>query len=144
MPHRTRKVRKQRGSRTHGWGQVGQHRESGRRGGHGEAGRHKHKWSHTIKHAPNHFGKHGFSRPMGHTVKAINVGELNGLAVKLLASRQATKEDKGIAVDLAQLGYDKLLGAGKVTRPLVVRTRLCSRSAAKKIEEAGGQVLKSD
>lgn len=26
MPHRLRKVRKQRGSRTHGWGRVGQHR----------------------------------------------------------------------------------------------------------------------
>ena len=38
MPTRLRKVRKQRGSRTHGYGQIGQHRHSGKQGGHGNAG----------------------------------------------------------------------------------------------------------
>ena len=45
LPTRTRKSRKYRGSRTHGYGQIGQHRHSGSRGGHGNAGLHKHKWS---------------------------------------------------------------------------------------------------
>jgi len=38
MPHKLRKTRKMRGSRTHGYGQVGQHRKSGSRGGVGKAG----------------------------------------------------------------------------------------------------------
>ncbi|MEM0231544.1 MAG: hypothetical protein QXG78_00335, partial [Candidatus Methanomethyliaceae archaeon] len=60
---REKKVRKQRGSRTYGWGTVGQHRKSGMRGGFGNAGLHKHKWSWTIKYGKDHFGKYGFIRP---------------------------------------------------------------------------------
>ena len=48
MPHKARKVRKQRGSRTHGWGQIGQHRSRGGRGGTGKAGLDKHKWTYVI------------------------------------------------------------------------------------------------
>lgn len=63
MPTRLRKVRKQRGSRTHGYGQVGQHRHSGKQGGHGNAGLHKHKWSWLIINDPNHFGRDPFRPP---------------------------------------------------------------------------------
>jgi large subunit ribosomal protein L15 len=42
---------------------------------------------------------------------------------------------------LGRLGYTKLLGAGKVTKPIVVRIPSCSKSAAEKIQKAGGRVL---
>jgi len=135
VPHRKRKVRKHRGSRTYGWGQVGQHRAGGRKGGKGKAGRSKHKWTYTVKYAPNYFGKHGFHRPMSRKEKIINVGELEELVDKTTTE----KEDK--IINLEQLGYDKLLGAGKVNRPLNIEVKSCSKSAAKKIQESGGKII---
>lgn len=135
VPHRNRKVRKQRGSRTHGWGQVGQHRAGGRRGGKGKAGGKKHKWTFIVKYAPDYFGKHGFHRPMGRKENAINVGELEELM------EETTAERKEKTVNLSKLGYDKLLGAGKINTPLDVEVKSCSKSAAKKIQEAGGKII---
>jgi len=141
MPHKKRKVRKKRGSRTHGYGQVGQHRGGGQRGGHGKAGFHKHKWTYTVKYDPDRFGKHGFKRPIRKEVSAINVGKLDEQIESLLDSKQTEKTKEGIKVYLNRLGFDKLLGKGKVTHPLIIQVDSCSKSAAKKIEEAGGQIL---
>ena len=145
MPHDKRKVRKMRGSRTHGYGQVGQHRSGGQQGGKGKAGLSKHKWSLTIKlikstHAWQP-GKHGFNRPMKSTIKTINVGMLDEQIEKMLTNKQVIKTKKGITINLTKLGYDKLLGVGKVTHPLIVTVDSSSKSAARKIVEARGQVL---
>jgi large subunit ribosomal protein L15 len=43
-------------------------------------------------------------------------------------------------VDLVKLGYNKLLGGGRVTRPMVVRTPWASRLAEEKLRRAGGSV----
>jgi large subunit ribosomal protein L15 len=138
MPHKLRKIRKKRGSRTQGYGRVGQHRKSGSKGRR-KAGRHKHGWSYVLRYEPEYFGKKGFTSPksLRREVKIINVGELDEVAEKLKGKE---KEGK-IFVDLKGLGYTKLLGAGKVTKSLVVKVPSCSKSAAEKIEEAGGKVL---
>ena len=140
-PHKKRKVRKKRGSRTHGFGIVGQHRGGGQRGGHGKVGFHKHKWTYTIKYEPERFGKHGFKPPIRKEVSAINVGELDEQIDSLLDNKQAEKTKEGVRVYLNRLGYDKLLGKGKVTHPLIIQVDFCSKSAAEKIEEAGGKIL---
>ena len=78
MPTRKKKSRKQRGSRYCGWGQVGQHRKSGMRGGVGKAGGRKHKWLHTIKYDPDRYTHKGFTTPSSlNYVKTINVGEID-------------------------------------------------------------------
>jgi len=138
MPHKLRKIRKKRGSRTQGYGRVGQHRKSGSKGRR-KAGRHKHGWSYVLRYEPEYFGKKGFTSPksLRRDVKVMNVGELDEVAEKLKGNE---KEGK-IFVDLEGLGYTKLLGTGKVTKPLVVKVPSCSKSAAEKIEEAGGKVL---
>ena len=139
MPHKLRKIRKKRGSRTHGFGRVGQHRGGGQRGGHGKAGFHKHGWTYVIKYEPDYFGKKGFTSPksLKQKVNVINVGTLDELAEKL-----STEKKKGkFFIDLENLGYTKLLGAGKVTKSLIVKVGSYSKSAAEKIKEAGGQVL---
>lgn len=139
MPHKLRKIRKKRGSRTHGWGRVGQHRGGGQRGGHGKAGFHKHKWTYVIKYEPDYFGKRGFTSPksLKQKVNVINVGTLDELAERL-----STEKKKGkFFIDLENLGYTKLLGAGKVTKSLIVKVRSYSKSAAEKIKETGGQIL---
>ena len=61
-----KKVKKFRGSRTHGKGQNDRNRGGGCRGGRGNAGVHKHKYIKFIKLAKEglyRFGKHGFKRP---------------------------------------------------------------------------------
>lgn len=141
MPHKKRKTRKKRGSRTHGYGQVGQHRGGGQRGGHGKAGLRKHKWTHTIKYAPERLRKHGFKPPKRKEVCAINVGKLDEQIISILDNKQAKKTKNGIRVYLNRLGYDKLLGKGQVTHPLIVRVESYSKSAAEKIEKAGGKIL---
>ena len=140
MPHRLRKVRKRRGSRTYGWGQVSQHRESGSRGGRGNAGKHKHHWTHTVKYEPDYFGKQGF-QSLQNDSTIVNVGILLGLFEKYHSSEIIAEKDTDI-LDLNQLGYDKLLGQGKISEPIVVKVKKYSQSALKKIEEAGGQILK--
>jgi large subunit ribosomal protein L15 len=137
MPHKLRKIRKKRGSRTVGYGRVGQHRKSGSKGER-KAGRHKHLWSYVLRYEPDYFGKRGFTSPKGlkQKEKVINLGKLDELAKKA-----PEKKDEKIFVDLESLGYTKLLGTGKVTKPLIVKVASCSKSAAEKIKEAGGQIL---
>jgi large subunit ribosomal protein L15 len=51
------------------------------------------------------------------------------------------KEKNKFLIDLESLGYTKLLGSGKVTKPLTVKIASCSESASQKIKAAGGEVL---
>ncbi|MCZ2808179.1 MAG: uL15 family ribosomal protein [Candidatus Bathyarchaeota archaeon] len=144
MPHKDRKVRKQRGSRTHGYGQIGQHRAGGGRGGHGKAGLDKHKWTYIIKHDPEYFKKKGFvsTRTLGRKVNVINVGKLDDLADKLESEKKLERKEKKIFLDLESLGYDKLLGTGEIIKPMLVKVASYSEAASRKLEEAGGQILK--
>jgi len=144
LPTKDRKVRKQRGSRTHGYGQIGQHRAGGGRGGHGKAGLDKHKWTYIIKHDPDYFKKKGFvsTRTLGRKVNVINVGKLDDLADKLESEKKLERKEKKIFLDLESLGYDKLLGTGEIIKPMLVKVASYSEAASRKLEEAGGQILK--
>ena len=134
MPTRIRKVRRMRGSRTHGYGQIGQHRQSGKQGGHGQAGLHKHKWSWTVKFDPDHFGRDPFKPPrQTKPTRWINVGDLDALA-----SGMAGKKGE---LDLAAMGFEKLLGSGDVGVPYQVRVVSFTKRAQAKIEAAGGKIL---
>ena len=144
MPTKDRKVRKYRGSRTHGWGQVGQHRARGGRGGTGKAGLDKHKWSYVIKHDPTYWLKKGFvsTKSLGKKVSIINVGKLDDLADKLESEKKLERKEKKIFLDLESLGYDKLLGTGEIAKPMFVKVASYSEAASRKLEDAGGQILK--
>ena len=142
---RRKKTRKLRGrSRTMSWGQIGQHRKSGARGGRGAAGLGKHEWTWTIKYAPTWFGKHGFNPPrirVGFRPKLLNLDELSELIDKLARKGGLTYEGEIPVINLAELGYHKLLGFGKITKQVKVIVPKASESAIKKIEEAGGTVV---
>ena len=136
MPHKERKTRKMRGSRTHGYGRIGQHIDAGSKGQR-KVGRHKHLWSYVTTYEPDYFGKHGFTSPQSlkRKEKVINITKLEEIAV-------STQTEKGKTnVDLTSLGYTKLLGTGKITKPLTVTVPACSKTAEEKIKKAGGQVL---
>jgi len=142
-PHKLRKTRKKRGSRTVGWGQIGQHRKHSQKGGR-KVGRHKHLWSYVTKYEPDYFGKKGFTSPrsLKQKINVINVGELDELVDKLSAEKQIEKKDDKDFLDLDKLGYQKLLATGKISKPILIKVATHSESAAKKIEEAGGQILR--
>jgi large subunit ribosomal protein L15 len=139
MPHKLRKMRKTRGSRTVGWGRTGQHRGRGQKGGR-KVGRRKHLWSWVLRYEPDYFSKHGFYSPQQAQVKAINVGELEELEATLRA-QETMKQEQGLPfLNLVELGYSKLLGSGRIEKPYSIEVISYSKTAARKIEEAGGKL----
>jgi large subunit ribosomal protein L15 len=140
VPTKKRKSRKQRGSRYCGWGQVGQHRKSGGRGGKGKAGGRKHFWIRTVKYDRNRFRNIGFKPPssLEPEPETINIGELEHLARKIHGNYDLSDFEE---LDLTELGIDKLLGRGKINVPLNVKVNDISTSAREKIEDAGGSIL---
>ncbi|MGN6349702.1 MAG: uL15 family ribosomal protein [Candidatus Nitrosocosmicus sp.] len=137
MATRLRKSRKQRGSRFCGWGQIGQHRASGSRGGVGGAGKHKHFYIRTVMEEPDHFGHEQFHALRKSDVsKWLNLKDLN----QLMKFSKATEEGK-IVLDLDELGYEKLLGSGQVDGVFTIKVKKVSQSAKNKITQAGGEVL---
>jgi large subunit ribosomal protein L15 len=73
-------------------------------------------------------GKHGFYKHNAKEIEAVNVGELDSMA----------NEDGRI-----DLGKMKVLGRGKLARPVTVSAAAFSAAARAKIEEAGGEVVVS-
>jgi len=140
---RRRKVRKRRGSRTMGRGCAKRGRGAGERGGRGLSGGHKQKWPYILKYMPEHFGKHGFARPpeVSAGVKSINVGELDERLGELIQQGIARQEENKFVVDARKLGFDKVLGGGRVTHPLEVTAGGFSEQAKRKLEEAGGKAV---
>ncbi len=136
MPHKLRKIRKFRGSRTVGYGRIGQHRDSGSKG-HRKVGRHKHLWSWVVTKEPDYFGKNGFTSP-----QSLHRHE-NTINLKKLEEIVQASQQENPQIDLTALGYTKLLGTGKVTKPLTVQVSSYSKSAAEKIKKAGGEIVGS-
>ncbi len=128
-----KKTRKMRGKKTFGYGSKKKHRGGGSRGGRGMAGSFKHKKLKIIKENPGYYGKRGFRKKNKKTVQSINLAELENLASKLGKD----------SIDLTELGYDKVLGKGRLTRPLKIKVSLFSSKAKKKIEEVGGSILET-
>ncbi|KAK9903882.1 hypothetical protein M0R45_000853 [Rubus argutus] len=71
----------------------------------------------------------------------VNVDKLWSL-VPQEAKDKATKDNVPL-IDVTQHGYFKILGKGKlpVNQPVVVKAKLISKVAEKKIKEAGGAVV---
>jgi len=105
MPSRTRKLR---GSRTHGRGKK-HGRGAGGRGGTGMAGLHKHKFKWMIKYAPDHFGRHGFTRhAQVRETMSINLEDLQRRLAEFESAGHAKADKSRIDVDLTAAGIDKL------------------------------------
>jgi large subunit ribosomal protein L15 len=138
-----KKSRKMRGSRVCGWGRTGQHRKHGGKGGRRGSGLHKHKWSYIVKYVPDYFGKEGFTRPkcLLRVVKAVNVGALCEMVDELVEAGLARIEDGVYVIDVRAIGFNKVLGGGKVTKPLKVVAPMIAERAKEKIESMGGKAV---
>jgi len=130
MVSRTNKFRGR--SRYHGRGKKAG-RGAGKRGGRGNAGIGKHKVMFRNKYMPGHWGMHGFNRhPSLRTVNvSINVSEVEEMA-------------DGDSINLTDMGYDKLLGKGSISRAINITVSEASAGAMQKVVAAGGTVTTGD
>ena len=120
------------GSRTRGRGHK-KGRGAGLRGGRGNAGINKHRLLTRLKYMPRHWGMHGFNRHP--SLRKVNI------SINLQELQDMTEED---TVNLGELGYDKLLGKGKMNRAMNIVVAKASAHAISKVESAGGTVTIED
>lgn len=115
------KTKRYRGYTTHGRGSRKKGRGKGEKGGSGRGGS-KHK------HLKGFWGRRGFTyHGVKHTVKTINVGKLQEMDEK--------------EINLTEMGYDKLLGAGLISREIKVIVPAATARAVEKVSAAGGDVV---
>jgi large subunit ribosomal protein L15 len=119
-----RKIDRLRGQRTHGRGNTKNGRGGGCKGGKGRAGAFKHK-RFTFYEVTSQPKKRLHPKPKQ---KAITLDQLNFLIVD-------KKE-----IDLKEMGYDKILGSGNLTKPVVIKNAIVTQKAKQKIEAAGGKI----
>jgi len=139
--------KRQRGSRTHGWGSGKKHRGAGNRGGKGNAGsgkRGQQKKTKYLAHGgESPLGKHGFQitrqRP---SLKAINLYELESNLATWLKEKQIKKEKDTYIIKLKELGYDKILSTGTIKSKLKITAKAFSKTAEEKLKSAGGEAIK--
>ncbi len=100
-------------------------------------------WSWVVKYDPDRFGKSGFKRPLKtiNNPKTINLEYLDDNAEKLVEKELAEKKGNKITIDVTSLGYDKVLGKGKITKTLTIKAKEFSQSAVRKLEDNGGEAV---
>ena len=140
---RRKKITKQRGSRTCGWGLV--HRGSGQKGGAGNAGTGKKAnakapraglWTKQL------MGKHGFIHKGPRTIDAvINLRDLEDQLPVLFEQKLATEAGGVVSIDLAKAGYTKVLSTGKVRHKWKITAQRASPDAIEKVKAAGGELI---
>ncbi|MFX1506281.1 MAG: uL15 family ribosomal protein [Promethearchaeota archaeon] len=138
-----KKVRKQRGSRTYGYGRIsGGHRKGGSRGGKGNAGIKNHhrigRISDVIK------SQKGFNVPNNpSTDSSINIGSIDTQLDLLIAQKIAKKQGSVFKIDISELGYSKVMGKGLVSHPFHLYAEKITPKAQEKIKAAGGEAFPS-
>jgi large subunit ribosomal protein L15 len=138
---RKKKITKQRGTRTCGWGLV--HRGSGQKGGAGNAG--GGKKAHSKAPQPGIWtkqlmGKYGFVHHNRTQDITVNLRDLEDRLPALLQQKIATEANGAISIDLGKLGCTKILGSGKVRRKWNITAKRASPEALEKIKTAGGTI----
>jgi large subunit ribosomal protein L15 len=136
----TNKRSKYRGSRTCGGGTHKNRRGAGNRGGRGRAGINAHHFVKWYKEMGGPvFGKDGFVHNPAVTVAVMDVGIIDQIVPSLLAQGIARQEGDVIVLNAADIGIEKVLGSGKVTKKLNISAAAFSEQAKVKIEKIGGK-----
>ncbi len=122
-----------RGWRRHGKGNVKNRRGSGNKGGRGNAGLRKQKWTYTVKYAKEHFGSRGFVRHGAKKeVPAINVWEIGKMA------KEGKLKKEGDVYLFKFKG--KVLGAGSINTPVKIEAAAATEKAIEKVKASGGEL----
>ncbi len=141
MKFKKKKIKKQRGSKTHGYGSMKKHRGAGNRGGRGLAGTGKRGDAKKPSiNKKRYFGKYGFKGKKRKKRKIINIKDIEQILPKLVEKKQAEKKGNTFIIDLKKLGYDKLLSGGNVKNKLEIGVDFASKNAIEKIQKNNGKV----
>ncbi len=139
--NRKRKVLKHRGHTKHGYGRKSKHRGSGSRGGrgnsgHGKRGHARKPSSRLIRKGRSRIGFvfHG----QGNKPLAITLAVLDQRLDGFVAQGKVALKAGVYEVDLATLGFDKVLGTGRLGKKLSIKAAAFSTGALAKIKAAGG------
>ena len=136
----TNKRSKYRGSRTCGGGTHKNRRGAGNRGGRGRAGINAHHFVKWYKEMGGPvFGKNGFCNQIATDVPTIDVGALDQIVPSLLAQGIAKQDGDTVVINAADMGIEKVLGSGKVTKKINISAPAFSETAKAKIEKMGGK-----
>ncbi len=140
-----KKVRKYRGSKTHGGGSMKKRRGAGNRGGRGNAGTGKRGdqnkpsiWKYDNYPRP---GKHGFKSKNKIKQKPINLKDIEKKFDILLEKGLIKKKESVYYLNLKDLKKNKLLGTGNITKKMNITTLCASGSAVSKVKSSGGEVI---
>jgi large subunit ribosomal protein L15 len=84
------------------------------------------------------YGNYGFTRPQKvlEEPTVIDIGVLDETAERLVELKQAKVRTGKYYITL---DVDKVLGKGRVTKPLIVKAKSFSKRAEEKLESAGGK-----
>ena len=136
---RLSKNRKKRGSVSAGHGRIGKHRKHP--GGRGNAGGQHHMRTLFDQFHPGYFGKVGMRQ--FHRTKARYHGPMINVEMLWSTLPEGTVAPAGQApvVDVTQHGFFKVGGKGLVAKPMVVKAKLFTAVAEKKIKAAGGACI---
>lgn len=144
--NKRKKFSRQRGSHTHGWGSKKKHRGAGSRGGRGMAGTGKKGDAKkpSIWKNVKYFGKYGFKKKgIIPEIKPVNLIYFEQKLGSLLANKLISKENDLYIIDVAKLGFNKVLGYGKLTKKYKILAPLFSKGASQKIKAAGGEAIET-
>lgn len=141
--NKRKKNDRQRGSKTHGWGAKKKHRGKGHQGGAGMAGTGKRADSKKPSiWKTDYFGKHGFvSKTPKLKINPVNINFIEQRLDRFISNGLIKKENGFYSVELEKLGYNKLLGDGKVSVKFKIKTPYASEKSVEKVKEAGGEVI---
>ncbi|MBI2657868.1 uL15 family ribosomal protein [Candidatus Woesearchaeota archaeon] len=141
--NKRKKNTRQRGYKTHGWGSKKKHRGQGHRGGRGLAGTGKRSDAKKPSYwKEDYFGKYGFvSKTPGIKISAVNIRFIEQHFNKFLSGKLVSHEGGFYIVELEKLGFNKLLGDGKVSMKFRIKTPYASKAAVEKVKQAGGEVI---
>jgi len=89
-----------------------------------------------------YFGKYGFRRNTRQKeLKTINICDIERGLDDYVKKGLIVKKGDVFVVELSKLGYQKLLGKGKVTKKFKFNADYASKGAVSKVEKNGGEVV---
>ena len=140
---RRSKASRMRGHKTHGYGAMKKHRGAGHRGGRGNAGSGKRGDAKKPSYLGiDYMGKHGFKKKgLSIPIFPINLSTIEEMLPHLIEQEIAVKKGEVYEIDLSAVGFNKLLGKGRIASKIKVTVAYATAKAVEKVSAGGGEVV---
>ena len=143
--NKRKKVTKYRAHTTHGGGHRKKRRGAGSRGGRGNAGTGKRASQKVAGLKSKGIGIHGGFTSKTISEKAVTLNYFTAKTLNQLVEKKLiTKENDFYSIDLAKLGYQKLLSTGNIKSKLKIKVEKFTPRAEEKVKAAGGELISGE